>query len=175
MQNTGGFDVLWRPVYASEWRPHMQYLSVWPLLTCKLNIVGHQMHANSVGIMNNLFLFTDKELNVLWCQMYDTKRKSWLFARCRFSCLAEDFIHIIIRDITEGKCRHYLLADSPFNFSCLPRNILSWMEIHQKYVKKMYFTCLGSLVVECKASYLKVTGSNPIIFPWVSSQNFVLQ
>jgi len=44
---------------------------------------------------------------------------------------------------------------------------LFWAEWQfRKYLSKIFFfTCLGGLVVECKASYLKIPGSNPIIFP----------
>jgi len=52
---------------------------------------------------------------------------------------------------------------------------LSLMTIPQIYVKKNFFTCLCGLVVDCKASYLKVTVSNPIKLPYVSSQNYVSQ
>jgi len=47
----------------------------------------------------------------------------------------------------------------------------------QIYVRQFFYLLGGleGLMVDCKASYLKVPGSNPIIFPWVSSYNFVSQ
>jgi len=76
-----------------------------------------------------------------------------------------------------SKCRRCIFGC----FDALPRNIIGWFKIHQlilqkempdnfqhlKYLLKFFFflICLGGLVVECQARYLKVSGSNP---PYIS-------
>jgi len=69
------------------------------------------------------------------------------------------------RDITEGKCRHYLFGLFSIQFQLFAEEYSKLNENPLNICQKYIFTCLGGLVVECKASYLEVTGSNPIIFP----------
>jgi len=55
-------------------------------------------------------------------------------------------------------------------FDALPRNSICWINIHQLILLKnsnTSNTCPGCLVVECHASNLKVSSSNPAKFPWV--------
>ena len=95
----------------------------------------------------------------------------------RYFLLDKSDSHIIIKDITEGKCHHYYFVCFSIQILFAEENSelngnLSINIAERNKGKcttnicqhKIFFTRLGDLVVECKVSY-----QLHFIFPWVST------